>query len=283
MFTKKLLFILSLSLTFSPWAWNESFEGLLEVKSEKGLDLVHTNLFGNEKDRNLPAGEYEGAQVTLLSSHKLRIHVEGQRKIKIKLSEETSIPRNGHFSVKSEDSGQKYDLQGGVSTEEEISETHVEDEDCTYLDTDRHCFRRCLIDRGHHDHRRRWDRWDYWNRPWLSIVDHHHGEGDHKKCKHHDDHHDGDGKCKCKHKSHGKHGKYSKHDHQHGDYPRERHRHCKYACQTMRWGQRSVTYRHHDVKREFTLKFILSGRTVATYIGNHWDTKKIYEESGVCR
>ncbi len=117
-------------------------------KAKEDLVFIHTTIFGNKKEKKVPAGTYQ-TSFKLQSENLIRLtfkkeNNENSKLVKIQLPEGTHIPRNnGQIILPASETGQKYDLEGAIDTEQSTSGIYHGTESCTYTRYERHCRRVC--------------------------------------------------------------------------------------------------------------------------------------------
>jgi len=116
-------------------------------KVDKDLKLVHTTIFGNDKTKTVPAGRYR-ASFKFQSKEKVKLTFKkdgGQDiSVKIKLPEGTRLPETeGAINLPASETGQRYNIEGAISTDFSRSDSMSGRESCTYTTYERRCERVC--------------------------------------------------------------------------------------------------------------------------------------------
>jgi len=93
----------------------------------------------------IPAGEYQSEIILQKNRSRIALKVEVENNLKkkfyFKFPSEQDIPSgNEDFNLPSNMSGQPYDLQGNIATEEWESETVEDNESCTYEEDVHRCY-----------------------------------------------------------------------------------------------------------------------------------------------
>lgn len=118
-----------------------------EFKTGQKLQIVHTSIFGNEKTKSIPAGEYR-ATLGFSSKNKVKLSLKrsGEKDIdmKIKLPDNAQFPTfEGEIDIPAVQTGQRYDMRGRVATDVTRSGQTNTYESCTYTDQVRRCEKVC--------------------------------------------------------------------------------------------------------------------------------------------
>jgi hypothetical protein len=114
--------------------------------ADRKLKLKHTTVFGNVKNKSVPAGRYQ-AKVKFSSEDKIKLTLENGSddiEIKMKLPSNRQFPTNsGRINLPANKTGQNYDIEGFIDTEYSSSGVTRTTESCSYTRYERRCTKVC--------------------------------------------------------------------------------------------------------------------------------------------
>jgi len=114
--------------------------------ANRNLKLKHTTVFGNEKNKNVPAGTYQ-AEVKFSSDDKIKLTLErggDDIEVKMKLPSNRQFPGNsGPINLPASRTGQNYDIEGFIDTQVSRSRVTRTVETCSYTRNERRCSKVC--------------------------------------------------------------------------------------------------------------------------------------------
>ena len=268
--------LFSLFLSFSTFSWT----GQLHVKPLEGLNLFHTGIKGKTQSRHIPFGWYNYAEVSLLSSNKLRIKLPLQNKIKIKLPSQFHLPSNGDFFLTAADSGQQYAMGGNTSTSTNESELQWSTESCSYFTVSRRCLRQCRSEKKY-ERRREEERRERRRRDRDDRRDRRDRDGDWQDDRD-NDRRDRRERRERRRRRRGRDWSGLQ-PHFAGINAGSGH-HCQSKCTVLRWGTRDVSFRNRWITKELDLEFLNSSNEVmATFSGSQTESWVNYEYTSTCR
>lgn len=126
------------------------FKGTFTADEE--MTLKHSTMFGNTRERVIPAGRYETSFRFLTVSNKVKLVLRGADNITVKIDfpRHGRIPRNGEFYIPAESSGQNYDIEGLISRSYDDSPIYHGVERCDYVTYEQRCSWHCYGPNGTH-------------------------------------------------------------------------------------------------------------------------------------
>lgn len=116
-----------------------------DFTANQNLQLVHTTVFGNERNITVPAGTYS-ASFGFSSKDKLKLTLKnGNNDIDIKMKiNGNSFPRNnGRIDLPASRTGQAYDITGDLQSVVTYSNYFRDRESCSYTEYRQECYPVC--------------------------------------------------------------------------------------------------------------------------------------------